>query len=186
MRVFKHFLFLALFGILFTACSDDDNDTPEPVNEEEVITTMTVTLTPVTGGNAIILSKRDTDGDGPTPPVVDVSGNLTAGLAYDGSIVLLNETVNPAEDITTEVREESNVHQFLFASDNDLDVAIEYDDIDDNGNPLGLEFDLVAGEPSSGILTIVLRHDLTKPNDGTLAGAGGETDVEASFPITVE
>ena len=35
---------LALSGLFFASCSDDD--APEPVNEEEVITTMTITLAP--------------------------------------------------------------------------------------------------------------------------------------------
>ncbi|MGB7395220.1 MAG: type 1 periplasmic binding fold superfamily protein [Pricia sp.] len=187
MRNLKHLLLLALFGVLFVACSGDDNgDTPEPINEEELITTMTVTLTPVTGDGIVVLSKVDTDGDGSTAPVVNVEGTLVTGLAYSGSIVLLDETETPAGNITAEVREESNEHQFIFATDDNLDVAIEYDDIDGNGNPVGLEFNLIAGEPSTGNLTIVLRHEPTKPNDGTLDGAGGETDVEGTFELTVE
>ena len=44
------FLATAIFAtVLFVSCSNDD-DTPEPVNEEEVITTLTVTLSPNGGG----------------------------------------------------------------------------------------------------------------------------------------
>ena len=35
---------LLIATLVFTSC---DNDDPEPVNEEEVITTLTATLTPV-------------------------------------------------------------------------------------------------------------------------------------------
>ena len=38
----------------------------------------------------------------------------------------------------------------------------------------------------SDTLTITLKHEPTKPNDGTLASAGGETDIEVSFPINVQ
>ena len=41
MKIFKYALLAIPF--LYFSCNDDD-DTPEPINEEEVITTMTVTL----------------------------------------------------------------------------------------------------------------------------------------------
>ncbi len=94
MKILKSLQFLLVSGLLFTACSP--LDIPEPVNEEEVITTMTVTLKPDVAGDAITLKKYDLDGDGPDAPVISVSGNLAAGTTYKGSIVLLNQTVNPA------------------------------------------------------------------------------------------
>ena len=73
MKTIKLLSILFIASILFTSC---DNDDPEPVNEEEVITTMTATLTPVGGGGTIILKTQDLDGDGPDAPVVTVSGSL--------------------------------------------------------------------------------------------------------------
>ena len=67
MKTIKILSLSILASIAFTACSDDDN-VPEIVNEEEVITTMTVTLTPVTGGTDITLQTQDLDGDGPNAP----------------------------------------------------------------------------------------------------------------------
>ncbi len=180
------FLSTVLFvSLLFTACSKDDNN-PDLVNESEVITTMTVTLTPDGGGTPIILLSRDLDGDGPNAPVLTVSGNLVAGTTYNGSIVMLNETVNPAENTTLEVLEENTDHQFFYVSNGNLDVTTDYSNFDDNNNPLGTEFTLTAGAASSGSLTITLRHEPKKPNDGTLADASGETDFTASFNITIE
>ncbi|MEM7186004.1 MAG: type 1 periplasmic binding fold superfamily protein [Bacteroidota bacterium] len=172
--------------LLFAACSnDDDNGTPEPVNEEEVITTMTITLTPEGGGTAITLRTRDLDGDGPNAPVVTVSGPLTAGVTYNGVIELLNETENPPEDITLEVEEESDEHQFFYTRSGGLNVATEYSNFDNNGDPLGTEFKLSSNVPSAGTMTFTLRHEPTKPNNG-LASAGGETDIAASFDLTVQ
>ena len=62
MKTIKLLSILFIASILFTSC---DNDDPEPVNEEEVITTMTATLTPVSGGGIIVLKTQDLDGDGP-------------------------------------------------------------------------------------------------------------------------
>ncbi|PNW29163.1 type 1 periplasmic binding fold superfamily protein [Formosa algae] len=175
----------ALFAtVLFTSCSSDD-DTPEIVNEEEVITTLTVTLTPSGTGDVITLQTQDLDGDGPDDPVITVSGNLISGEVYQGSIVLLNETVDPAEDITEEVEDESDEHQFFYTVASTLDVSTEYTSFDDDGNPLGTTFTLTAGAASTGNLTFTLIHEPTKPNDG-LTDAGGETDAEATFSVTVE
>lgn len=177
------FLTAAVFtSLLFIGCSKDD--APEAVNEEEVITTLTVTLVPDDGGAAIILQTRDLDGDGPDAPVI-TTGNLAAGVTYVGSIVLLNETEEEPENITEEVEEESDVHQFFYTTTGGLDVTTSYDNFDSNGYYLGTKFTLVAGAVSTGTLTFTLRHEPTKPNTG-LEDAGGETDISAEFEVSVE
>jgi hypothetical protein len=178
------FLATAIFAtLLFVSCSSDD-DTPEPVNEEEVITTLTVTLIPNGGGSPVTLQTRDLDGDGPNPPVV-TTGNLATGVTYNGSIVLLNETEEPAENITLEVEEEDDEHQFFYTISGGLDATTEYSNFDGDGNPLGTQFTLTAGAVSSGTLTFTLRHEPMKPNTG-LGDAGGETDISAPFNVSVE
>ncbi|MBU2948420.1 type 1 periplasmic binding fold superfamily protein [Zobellia uliginosa] len=186
MKKIKLFSALVLAGSLFVACSDDDDSTPEIVNEEEIITTVTVTLSPEDDGTDVTLQLQDLDGDGSGEQVYTVSGSLVANMVYDGSIVLLNETESPAEDITEEVEEESDEHQFFYTVESGLDLTTEYANFDGDGNPLGTEFTLTTGEASSGTLTFTLRHEPTKPNDGTLADAGGETDVEAMFSVEIE
>jgi hypothetical protein len=180
----KSFLpIVALSGLFLVGCSDDDD--PDPVNEEEVITTMTITLTPQGGGTAIILESRDLDGDGPNPPVVTVSGNLTTSTTYNAAIVLLNETETPAVNITEEVEEEAEEHQFFFTVGGTLSASASYGNFDGNGDPLGTEFTLQAGDASVGSFGVTLRHDLKKPNDGTLSDAGGETDIAQTFELTI-
>ena len=181
------FLFMSLLALaLFSACSNDDDGNPDPVNEEEVITTMTVTLVPQSGGTSITLLSRDLDGDGPNPPEVSVSGPLAAGVSYDGTIVLLNETETPAENITEEVEEEDDEHQFFFAIGGGLNATTAYSNFDGDGNPLGTQFVILAGNASTGSMTVTLRHEPKKPNDGTLSDAGGETDIAQTFNLTIE
>ena len=122
MKHFKNLILLALFTGLFTACSnDDDSNDPEPVNEEEVITTVIATLTDP-DGNVVTLASRDLDGDGPDAPNITISGNFSANTSYTGAVVFLNETETPAEDITEEINEEDScphtwgfVDPFVFA-----------------------------------------------------------------------
>ena len=183
MKINKFLPILLMLLVTVASCSKDDDPLPEAVNEEEVITTMEVTLT--SGASVITLKTQDLDGDGPNAPVVTVSGNLAAGTTYDGVMKFLNELESPAENITEEVEEEDLEHQVFFTVGSGLDVTTEYSNFDSAGNNLGTQFKLTAGSASSGNLTFSLVHEPTKPNTG-LASAGGETDIDATFSITIE
>ena len=183
MKNLKLIALLVIPTLFSTSCSNDD----APVNEEEVITTVTTTL--VGGGQTITLTSRDLDGDGPNAPVVTVSGNLVAGTTYMGSTTFLNELANPAEDITAEVEEEGADHQIFYQLASSLGT-VTYADTDANGKPIGLDFTLVAGTSgTTGTLTVTLRHLPNKSASGVATGditnAGGNTDAEVSFPVTV-
>lgn len=175
---------LVVLTIVFASCKNND---PEPVNEEEVITTVIVTLTP-TAGTPVTLTYRDLDGDGPNAPVI-TGGTLVAGTTYTGAIQVLNETETPAEDITEEIEEEDDEHQFFFSFTNGV-ATTAYTDLDGNNNPIGLAFTLTAGAAGQGDFTVILLHEPDKTAPGVAGGeptnAGGETDVEATFPITVQ
>ena len=185
MKTLKFLSMLAFLGLFLVSCSDDDDDNPDPVNEEEVITTMTITLVPQGGGTTITLQTRDIDGDGPGAPIDDVSGSLAENTVYDGAIEFLNETESPVEDITEEVEEEDDEHQVFYVVGGGLNVTTEYANFDGDGNPLGTEFTLTTTTASTGTLQFVLRHEPTKPNTG-LGDAGGETDIERTFDVTIE
>ncbi|MGB1411094.1 MAG: type 1 periplasmic binding fold superfamily protein [Flavobacteriaceae bacterium] len=167
------------------SCGSDDDAPPPAINEEEVITTVILTLTS-NNGQEIVMTSQDLDGDGPNEPEITVSGNLSVATTYSGSVRLLNETVTPAENITDEVSAEGTEHQFFYTMGGGLNLTASYQDVDNNGNPIGILFDLTSTSASSGTLTCTLRHEPLKPNDGTLSGAGGDTDVSVSFPVIVE
>jgi len=177
-------LTLALITVIFSACSNDDDSAPAPVNEEEVITTLTVTLVPEDGGPTITMRSQDLDGDGPDAPDVSISGPLAINKTYNGSIVLLNETEEPAENVTTEIAEEDADHQFFFTATNSI-ATIAYADQDDDGNPVGLNFTATTTAAATGNLTIILRHEPNKSasgvSEGDITNAGGETDIEVTF-----
>lgn len=184
--IIKTSILAFIAALTISSCSDDDGNAPLPVNEEEIITTVSVTLTPQGGGTNVILISRDLDGDGPNDAVVEVSGSLTENTSYNGVVKFLNETETPPEDITIEVAEEAEEHQVFYVSSGSLNATFEYLDFDANGNPLGTLFRVDTGAASTGTLSVVLRHEPNKPNDGTLSGAGGETDVNVSFDLDIE
>lgn len=170
--------------LLFVACSKND---PEIPNEEELITTLNYTLTS-SSGNTVLLSFVDLDGDGGTAPVI-TGGTLVANETYTGVLTLLNESETPAESITEEIEEEAEEHQFFFES-SVTGLSIAYTDEDSNGNPIGLKSTLTTGAANTGSITIILKHEPNKSASGVVGGdvtnAGGETDIEVTFPISVE
>ena len=174
---------LLISFLTFTACSDDDDHDHDEGTEEELITTVRYTLT--NGNNIVTLTFSDPDGEGGNDGTYSVSGNLDENLTYTGIIELLNETESPAEDITEEVKDEADEHEFFYTSDVS-GLSITKTDTDGNGNPLGVETSLTTGSAGSGTLTVILKHEPTKPNSGSSASAGGSTDVEVSFNITVQ
>lgn len=186
MKSIKHVLVLASIIILAASCSDDD---PIAVNEEELITTVTVTLTSQNDGTEIVLNSVDLDGDGPDAPVVTVSGDLAANTIYTGATEVLNETENPAEDITEEVLEEGVDHQFFYTFSNGL-ASTAYTDSDDNGDPIGITFTLTTTDAGSESLTVSLIHEPNKSGsgvvDGSITNADGETDAEVTFALTIQ
>ncbi|MBD3582237.1 YajG family lipoprotein [Flavobacterium selenitireducens] len=184
------FLPLGMIAMLLASCSSDDNNNGGPVNEEEVITTVTVQLTPQAGGTSVTLTSRDLDGDGPTAPVITVSDNLTTNTVYNGTVTLLNEIANPIENITPEVIEEALDHQFFFSGSNGIGTAAYSAPFDSNNNPIGVNFTFTTTNAANGNLTVILRHEPNKTaqgvSNGDIANAGGETDVQVTFPVVVE
>lgn len=186
MKITKY-LFVGLLlatTFTFTSCNDDD---PIITPEQELITTVNYTLTS-SAGDITVFSFSDNDGDGGNAAVI-TGGTLSANETYTGSLELLDESKDPSEDITEEIAEEDEEHQFFFSS-NISGVSFAYGDQDPNGNPIGLSNTLTTGGAGSGTITVILRHEPNKTADGVSGGdisnAGGETDIEVSFPVEVQ
>lgn len=164
-----------------SGCSDD----PESINEEEVITKITVTLTPA-GSTPVILSWDDIN----LNSIVDTgeitsTGALLANKAYAATIELLNESADP--DISGEVEEEAEDHIFCFEA-TDADITFSAFDTDSNGQRLGLTSTWTTGDAGEGTVNIKLRHQPGfKTGDCPLPGdpAPGETDIDLTFDIEI-
>lgn len=180
----KFLIFLFSIGLLtLISCSKDDHE-----NEEELITTVIYTLTPASGNN-VVMTFRDTDGDGGKAPVITTTGNLKVNESYTGTIAVLNESVSPADNISQEILDEALEHQFFFEVTGSLagKLSITYDDKDSKNNPLGLKTKAIATQAGTGKLKVTLRHEPNKTasgvSSGNIANAGGETDVEVTFDV---
>ncbi|MFT7395358.1 MAG: hypothetical protein ACI96G_000082 [Flavobacterium sp.] len=169
----------------FSSCNNDD---PIAINQEEVITTVTTTLT--AGSQTVTMISRDLDGDGPNVPVVTVSGDLLVNTTYTGAVSFLNESVTPVDDITVEIKEEGLEHQLFFQAPEAIG-AFTYADADVNGKPIGLAFTLRTGAAAAtGSIVLILRHEPLKSAAGVASGsitnAGGATDAQITYPVQVK
>lgn len=176
---------LLLLTLAFSSCEKDD---PEVPNEEELITTLNYILTPMGGGSTVTLSFLDLDGDGGNAPTI-TGGTLDTNQTYTGSIEVRNDAEIPAEDITIEILNEAEEHQFFFQTTVN-GLSISYSDQDANGNPIGLTSSLSTQSANTGTLTLILRHEPNKTaagvSSGDITNAGGETDIEITFPVNVQ
>lgn len=185
--MFKSFYFFIFFLVISgTGCELKD---PEIPNEEELITSLKYILTPVNGGPDRTLSFQDLDGDGGSAPVIHAD-KLSTNTSYFGSLEISNEQESPSVNISQEIEAEGDAHQFFFQTFGDLSVVVQYDDKDNQSNPIGLKNRLITHAASSGKLTITLRHEPDKTAAGVAQGhitnAGGETDLEITFDVEVE
>lgn len=183
----KNLSILALAVVIIVSLNGCSKNDPQPINEDELITTVTTTLK--NGSNTISLVYKDLDGNGPYEPIVNVSGSLTATTSYTGTVTFLNETTNPVGNITEEILTEGVDHQLFFQAPSAIGT-FAYDDQDANGKPIGLQFTLTTGAATTGNLTITLRHQPNKSaagvSTGDITNAGGATDAVVSYPIIVE
>ncbi len=173
-------------------------------NENEVITTVTLTFTPAAGGTAVVAAVNDPDGDGGNPPMVDPI-NLSAGT-YATAVAFENRLAKPPVDITKEVMDEPDQHQIFFtgtavngpaSNQSGAPLAHAYADTDANSLPVGLSNSITAAK-GSGMLTVTLRHmppvngrpvktaaAAMTVRDSGFSALGGSTDAQVTFPATV-
>ena len=182
----KHLILLFSMMLLTLSCEKDDPHVP---HEEELITTVKLIFTPTEGGSPVEFIFKDLDGDGAKAPEI-TNGKLKSNTTYTAKISLLNELESPAHDITKEVEEESDAHQLFYIVDSGLKLTATYTDKDSKKFPIGLQMKFQTFEPSNGNLTVILKHEPNKSasgvSDGKLDNAGGETDIQATFNVTIE
>ncbi|MBA9079806.1 MULTISPECIES: hypothetical protein [Rufibacter] len=164
-----------------TSCSDDED--PAPVNEEELITTLKLTMVPQGGGATVTASYRDLDGDGGANPVI-TGAQLAANKVYDVTVQVLDESKSPAEDITEEVEEEGDEHQFFYVPSG-VNLTVAYNDTDRNNRPIGIKTRMTTTTASTGNLKVVLKHQPALKSATSTINTG-ETDVEVTFPVTIQ
>ncbi|MGF1534097.1 MAG: hypothetical protein ACFCUI_10355 [Bernardetiaceae bacterium] len=192
------YAFLACGLFAFAACSDDD-DAPEPENEGETITDVTLIFTNLSDPTDVVrASAKDPDGAGIREIEVLDAITLRPESLYALNMEILDASnPNDIEDIAEEIEEEDDEHQFFFAFTNnafsiptgggniDGNSEIVYNDFDANGNPLGLStLWTTAGTLNAGFFRVRLQHQPDIKSSTTTAN-DGDIDVDLTFTLNI-
>lgn len=171
------------FSIATTACKKEKHE--EEHNDNEIITTVELKFSSQ-GNPDLIYTWKDLDGDGGNAPAIDQIV-LAPNTTYQASLKLLDETRNPAEDITEAIRQEDTDHRFYYTSGNSV-VEISNLNNDRNGIPLGTTSTWTTGDDGNSTVNIVLRHYPQGGKDASDAvnSSKSSTDVDVSFNVSVE
>ena len=177
---------LILATLFFAGCKKDPITPP---NEEELITTVILSLQKQGSLSVQNFVFNDPDGTGGISATID-SIIIEKAAIYSAKITLLNSQSTPVDSISNEVLEEGTDHQFFYLSTpSNVLSSFTYDgENDTNGNPIGLDFSLATWNAGgSGNLKITLRHqpdkNATGVSSGDITNANGETDIEVTFPV---
>ena len=183
----KVLMILRVMSIALVACKKEKKkevENPTNPNEQELITTFKIVFTDANGVLPNVEAQFvDIDGPGGNNPSVFDTIRLVANATYNASITLLNESVIPTQNITTEVEEEGVDHLFCFDLTSGLNAVITRTDLDANNLPIGITSQWVLGNASIGTSTIRLRH---QPGVKNGQCDPGETDIELNFHTVIQ
>lgn len=172
---------LLAIGIFFNACTKKVTTPPNP-NEEELITTIKLTLVDSAGVKPTVVAQyRDIDGDGGANPIQWDTIRLQANTTYMGTIELFDESNSPVDTISNEVRNEGADHLLCFDISG-LQTQIQRTDVDVNGLELGLSTKWRSGIVGTGSINIQLRHQPGIKNGTCSVGA---SDLDLVFQAAV-
>ena len=192
MKTMKNYALRGLLGLSLalgtSSCKKDDNTVNNPPAEEgETITTVNLHFMNAADSSVSTFTFSDPDGPGGNLPVQFDTIRLSTNSSYYMAIELLDESKNPAEDITEEIEEEDEEHQFFFTSTTP-NFGIAYLDMDANGNPVGLlnavsTFNATSpGHP----FQVGLQHQpgvkAPAPGDPN----AGDTDIDLTFSLEIQ
>lgn len=190
MKSLNKLTMFVLASTLFLGSCKKDED-PKPVNEQEVITKVTLNFTNVSNNSEVVtFTYEDTDGVGGNAPTIS-SPDLKRNTTYNVSVTVLGEG---NEDITKEIAEEKDEHQIYFGfSQATLFASFEYLDKDSKNQPVGLSSRVTTiNNNGGGTLQVILAHEPNKTLNVSSSpwvyssNIGGEQDFNITFNATVQ
>ena len=181
-------LLAAAFALTLAACDSEPSDGP---GEQELITQVTLTITPEGGGSPLTIVASDPDGDG--ADLTFSPARLTIPAGTHSATIQLRDTIND-EDITGEIEEFAEEHLFRYTitpsgagSVTITDSESDYTEENDNGGDfnVGLAFDVTVNASASGngTLNATLFHFDDEPKPGNNA-TSDEIDIDIDFPLS--
>jgi hypothetical protein len=197
---------MAMLSLFFLA-SCNNNDEPKKEDVPELITKVTLTFTPSGGGDAIMVTATDPDGEGVQNIAMDKPIALAKSTTYVLTINLINGLATQGQagyDVSSEVETEGDEHQLFFSWTGDAfsdpsgngnidgrNDAVNYtggtNSKDKNNRPLGLTttWTTPASSVFGSAFRILLKHQPDLKSD-TSDSTTGETDLDVTFTLNVQ
>lgn len=173
---------LTLFLFLSVVSCKKNTSTPPDPNEQELITTVQLTLVDSAGIQPTVTAVyNDPDGDGGNAPIQWDTIRLKPKTTYNTTILLLDESGTPTDTISNEVWEERSEHLFCFTT---TGVPCTITRTDSDGTyEVGLSSRWNTTTTGLGNVEVILKHQPGLKNGSC---SPGSTDVDITFPLKVQ
>jgi hypothetical protein len=188
MKTTKLFIMAIFCLTLITSCNNDDD--PEPVNEVELITNVTLTFTN-TANSADVVVMKNIAPDGQEGAFTNsINGTFTAGQSYSLDLNITNESdPNDVDDVLNDdVIPEGDEHFFKYNNTLGMSMMRDASDLSGaNGSRLGVSTTWTTGAAGTGNIQIILVHEPDSADDSNQFGTttGGEEDFNITFQSVV-
>jgi hypothetical protein len=192
----KYIYILIIINLFFiTSCRDKRVPEPEKPSEEELITTVKLVLVDAMNASTVVETTWFENPFGePGKNITIDTLRLEQNKEYLATVYLLDQSKNPVDTISYEVKEEADEHQLFYEfkntqGENVNNLTIQYlpGDVDSHNVPLGLSPKFISTASIIGNLTVILKH---QPDAKPTTGQGdinlGATDVEVIFPVKIQ
>lgn len=180
----KPLILFMLIALLTGACKNEEQNVA-PTDDNEAITTATLTLTNKATPTEVVTATIENLNT--TADFSKATLTLKANTTYTGVVGLLDKTKTPTLDATAEIREKANEHLFVYTPSTGLALSVTLTDKDTNPSPgpypIGLTTEIRTGAASSGKLKLVLRHQPSTKNGTAVPGT---SDLDTDFTIVIQ
>lgn len=173
--------------LVFDGCKKDEKTVSPPLPGNEFLTTVRLIATN-TADASDVRTATITDTTlvaNPADSINNPTLTLKANSSYSVSVEFLDETTNPAGDVTEDIYARRNYHLICFDISGGANLTVERTDLDTNtpALPIGLEDKFTTGAASTGVLNLQLRH---QPNAKNGSCDPGSSDADVDFKITIQ
>ena len=174
---------IVLFGLicvslaLLNSCKNESTH-----STNEYITTVKLVAQNLTTNTTDTFEYVNFNETKPNPPSYVDTIRLQAKTSYAIQVILLNESLNPVENMTDTIIARADDHLMVYNIDPTPLFSLKIQDKDSKGLPLGLMSTWATADTTNGWLRMILRQ---QPGNKNGTETPGVTDFEADFPVSV-
>ena len=178
-RIFTIMFCLAMgLAALLDSCKNESTPTTS-----EHITTLRVVAQNLTTNVTDTFTYVNYNQTKSSPPSLVDTLRLQANSSYAIQVVVLNETLSPAQNMTDTIEARGDNHLMIYNIDPTALFSLRIQDKDSKGLPIGLMSTWTTTNATNGWLRMIL---LQQPGNKNGTQTPGITDFEADFPVVVK